>query len=157
MTRVLLVAGLLLAFVAPLSAQDKKDPPKDPPAKPDTTKPDPGKPDTTKPDPAKTDPAKPTTTVRARGTLPQNWKQLGLTDEQKQKVYQIQTEFREKIDVLQKQVSDLRTAERKELDTVLTDPQRARLKEIVGGKVPGTDPKPAGAETKPGTEPKPDK
>jgi Spy/CpxP family protein refolding chaperone len=119
--RLLVVTGLVLAFIAPLSAQDKKDPPKADSTKTDTAKPD---------------------APKARGTLPQNWKQLGLTDEQKQKVYQIQTDHRAKIDALQKQISDLRAAERKELETVLTDAQKARLKEILTNRAPASE-KPA--------------
>ena len=57
MSRLLLVAGLLLAFVGPLSAQEKKDPPKDP-----------AKPDTGKTEPATTEPAKTETTAKARQT-----------------------------------------------------------------------------------------
>ena len=50
---------------------------------------------------------------RLRGQLPQSWGKLGLSDEQKQKVYKIQGEFRPKIDALQRQIAELRNQERK--------------------------------------------
>jgi len=133
-----LAAALLLAPAA--LAQEKKDPPK-----PDDTK-----------------PGAPTETPAARGTLPQNWKALGLTDEQKKKVYAIQSSYRTKLDDLERQVRELRAQERAELEKLLTDAQKARLKEIIAGKVPGGgDPTPpAGAKppeggTKPPDGPKP--
>jgi Spy/CpxP family protein refolding chaperone len=83
---------------------------------------------------------------RMRGQLPQNWGKLGLTDEQKQKVYKVQNEFRPKIEALQRQISELRDQERKELETVLTADQKKRLREIVAGRVP--------SETKPNNDAK---
>jgi TolA-binding protein len=60
---------------------------------------------------------------RMRGQLPQNWGKLGLTDEQKQKVYKVQNEFRPKIEALQRQISELRDQERKEFQTRRREPQ----------------------------------
>ncbi len=74
------------------------------------------------------------TPVRARGTLPPNWSKLGLTDEQKQKVYSIQGEYRTKIDALNAQIKALRKQEGSEMAKILTDAQRARLREIVDAK-----------------------
>ncbi len=76
-------------------------------------------------------------TTKMRGQLPQNWGKLGLSDEQKQKVYHIRGEYQTKIDALRKQLDDLREKERKELETVLTEAQKERLREIVAGKAPG--------------------
>jgi Spy/CpxP family protein refolding chaperone len=75
--------------------------------------------------------------TKMRGQLPSNWSKLGLTDEQKQKTYRIRNEYRTKIDALQRQVEELRNKERKELETILTDAQKARLREILAGKTPG--------------------
>lgn len=74
--------------------------------------------------------------AKMRGQLPQNWGRLGLTDEQKQRVYKIQNEYGTKIDALQKQIEELRTKMREERDNVLTDAQRARLREIASSKAP---------------------
>src|SRR5262249_52454864 len=64
---------------------------------------------------------------KAKGTLPANWSKLGLTDEQKQKIYSAQAEFRGKIDELEKQVADLKKQQRMAMEKVLTDAQKARL------------------------------
>jgi peptidoglycan hydrolase CwlO-like protein len=82
---------------------------------------------------------------KMRGQLPPNWAKLGLSDEQKQKIYEAQNKFRAKIDALKKQIAELQDQERKDMEAVLTAAQKARLREIVSGKVPG-DEKP---ETKP--------
>jgi hypothetical protein len=84
--------------------------------------------------------------------LPQNWAKLGLSDEQKDKVYSIQGEYKSKIDDLVKQINELRKKEREALDSILTEGQRTRLKEILLERVPGTKPgsKP---ETKPDSKP----
>jgi TolA-binding protein len=77
-----------------------------------------------------------TTTTKVRGQLPQNWGKLGLSDEQKQKVYSAQAKYRDKIDSLKKQIAELQDKEKKEMEDVLTSAQKTRLREIVTGKVP---------------------
>jgi Spy/CpxP family protein refolding chaperone len=74
--------------------------------------------------------------AKVKGQLPPNWSKLGLTDEQKQKVYEAQGEYREKIAELEKQIKDLRKQERTAMEKVLTDAQKARLKEILLEKAP---------------------
>jgi Spy/CpxP family protein refolding chaperone len=74
--------------------------------------------------------------AKLRGQLPQNWGKLGLTDEQKQRVYRIQSEVRSKVDALEAQIADLKEKERKDLEGVLTAAQKARLREILAGKGP---------------------
>src|SRR5262249_43233947 len=75
---------------------------------------------------------------KARGTLPQNWGKLGLSEDQKSEIYKIQTEYRSKIEALEAKVKELRKQQTAALDKVLTDSQRARLREIIASKVPGT-------------------
>ena len=77
------------------------------------------------------------TPTKVKGVLPANWGKLGLTDEQKQKVYKVQNDFDAKIAALDKQIKDLKAQERGEMEKVLTDAQKARLKEILLDKVPG--------------------
>jgi hypothetical protein len=74
---------------------------------------------------------------RAHGSLPPLWSRLGLTDEQKQQAYSIQTEYRAKIDDLERQVRKLRKDERAEMEKVLTDAQKARLRELISERAPG--------------------
>jgi hypothetical protein len=73
----------------------------------------------------------------ARASLPANWAKLGLTDDQKQKILATRTEYRTKIDALQREIKDLQKKELDECVKVLTDAQKARLKEIAAEKVPG--------------------
>jgi hypothetical protein len=85
---------------------------------------------------------------KAKGQLPQNWSKLGLSDEQKQKVYTIQTQYKEKIEALEKQLGDLKKKQMDEMSKVLTAAQKARLREIVSEKV-GADDKPDDKPSKP--------
>jgi Spy/CpxP family protein refolding chaperone len=72
-----------------------------------------------------------------RGQLPQNWSKLGLSDEQKAKVYAIQAEYKAKIDEIKKQMEELQKQERRALEAVLTPAQKNRLRELLLEKVPG--------------------
>src|SRR5262245_5070390 len=74
-------------------------------------------------------------TTKFKGVLPANWAKLGLTDDQKQKVYKVQTEYNDKIGALEKQIKDLKATEKGEMEKVLTDAQKARLKEILKEKL----------------------
>lgn len=85
--------------------------------------------------------------AKLRGTLPPNFRLLGLTEEQKQQIYRIQNDYDAKIAALEAQIKKLKTEERQAIEKVLTDAQRARLREILkekGGIVDG------GAESKGG-------
>lgn len=72
--------------------------------------------------------------TKLKGQLPANWGKLGLTDEQKQKVYKVQADFDQKMAALEKQLKDLKSQEKAEMEKVLSDAQKARLKEIILGK-----------------------
>lgn len=85
--------------------------------------------------------------VKVKGTLPANWSKLGLSDEQKQKVYTAQSEFRGKIAELEAKIKELKKQEREELEKVLTDAQKGRLKELLLEKAP-TDKKKEKTESK---------
>ena len=92
------------------------------------------------------------TAVRAddppkKGQLPPNWAKLGLTDKQKTEIYEVQSDYKSQIDALQKQIAALREKERTALFTILTDAQKARLKEILLEK--GSDTKPEKSSSKP--------
>ena len=79
-----------------------------------------------KKDPPKTEP-------KAKGFLPQNWGKLGLTDAQKQDVYKVQAKYRDEIDKLQAKIDDLKATQKKDMEKVLTDEQKKRLREILTG------------------------
>jgi hypothetical protein len=67
---------------------------------------------------------------RVKGMLPQNYKKLGLTDQQTQEIYRIRGRYGAKIDALKQQIAELQEEERAEAEKVLTDAQKARLKEL---------------------------
>ena len=71
---------------------------------------------------------------KAKGQLPMNWKQLGLTDDQTQKVYKIQAKYGEDIDKLDLQIKELKAKITKERNEVLTADQKKRLEEILKTK-----------------------
>ncbi len=84
----------------------------------------------------KADPPKPTA-----HTLPQGWKALGLTDEQKKKIYAIEDDYNPKIAALQKQIDDLKSKEKADKYAVLTEEQKKRLKELRDAKDGGPEEK----------------
>jgi hypothetical protein len=94
--------------------------------------------DTTKDAPPKDGPT-------PKGTLPANWKKLGLTADQVKQVYKVQDTYHTKIDALKQQIDDLKKAEKGELEKVLTPAQKDRLREIILGEAPkdGAAPKDA--------------
>ena len=91
-----------------------------------------------KPSDPKTTKVDPKVEPKAKGQLPQNWKQLGLTDEQVQKVYKVQAKYNDDIEKLEAQIKDLKVKMSKERSEVLTAEQKKRLEEILKGKI-GTD------------------
>ena len=72
--------------------------------------------------------------AKLKGQLPPNWKKLGLTEDQVQKVYKVQADYDSKVEALQEQIKKLRQEEKGDLIKVLTDAQKSRLKEINEGK-----------------------
>ena len=80
-------------------------------------------------------------TPAPKGQLPAGWKKLGLTDEQTKAIYKIQGDYRPKIEELEQKIKDLRAEELVKEVAVLTDAQKARLKEIAEEKIPLDPPK----------------
>jgi hypothetical protein len=70
---------------------------------------------------------------RGKGTLPANWKKLGLTQEQEVKIRNISLEYRVKIQDLEKQIDDLKTRQKREQFNVLTEDQKDKLRKLVVG------------------------
>jgi hypothetical protein len=67
---------------------------------------------------------------KVKGTLPTYYKQLGLSDTQRQKVLKVRAEYKEKIDDLKKKIEDL-SAEREEAtEKILTPEQIKELKRL---------------------------
>ncbi len=70
---------------------------------------------------------------KARGVLPQHYRQLALSDEQRQTIYKIQNEYSDKIDDLQKKIDDMKAERNAKYLKALTKAQRDRLEEIKKG------------------------
>jgi hypothetical protein len=74
-------------------------------------------------------------TTKGGRSLPPNWGKLGLSDDQKKEVYAIRGKYSVQIAQLEAQIQMLRKKEQTELTKVLTDDQKARLKEILTSKI----------------------
>lgn len=85
----------------------------------------------------KDDPKKDEPAAKYKGQLPANWKKLGLTDEQTQKVYKVQARYGEKIDALEEQIKELKAKLTKERYEILTSEQKKRLDELNKAKAGG--------------------
>jgi hypothetical protein len=72
--------------------------------------------------------------TKTKRSLPAGWGKLGLSDQQKQRIMQIQAGMGGRIEMLQKQVKDMQEAEKRAMYQVLTDAQKAQLKEIIASK-----------------------
>jgi Spy/CpxP family protein refolding chaperone len=71
---------------------------------------------------------------KVKGQLPPNWKKLGLSKTQIEKVYDVQTKYRTKIKALEQQLDDLKAQRQKELLTVLTPDQKQKLSALTTGE-----------------------
>jgi hypothetical protein len=65
-----------------------------------------------------------------RKSLPAGFKRLGLSPEQIKMIDKVRAQYGAKIEALQQQINDLKEKERSELYDVLTDAQKARLREL---------------------------
>jgi TolA-binding protein len=71
---------------------------------------------------------------KLKGFLPANYGKLGLTDVQKQRIYRVQADFKDRIAELQAAIEKLRKEQREKIEAVLTPEQMKRLKEIRSGE-----------------------
>jgi hypothetical protein len=77
--------------------------------------------------------------TKLKGKLPAHFKKLGLSDQQTQQIFKIEAGYVDKIEALQKQLADMKKAEHQEIDNVLTDEQKAHLKELLTADVGSKD------------------
>lgn len=59
--------------------------------------------------------------------LPANYAKIGVSEEQRKKIYEIQGKYNDQIAALQKQLADLRAKEKAEVEAVLTPEQKKAL------------------------------
>ena len=67
---------------------------------------------------------------KAEGRLPSNYGKIGLTDEQKKKVYDIQDRYDEEIKELEKKLADVKAKQTAEYEAVLTSNQKESLRTL---------------------------
>jgi hypothetical protein len=72
--------------------------------------------------------------LKLKGTLPPNWKKLGLTDVQVQGIYKVQAKYHDEIAKLESKIRELRAAREKEERALLTADQKKLLEDILLGK-----------------------
>ena len=94
---------------------------------------------------------------KAKGQLPAHFKKLGLTDKQIKEIYKIEAEYHEKVVALQQQIDDLKRAEHLDVDNVLTEEQKAHLRELLTAEVPEKDKTTPPVTDKPAPPPDKDK
>lgn len=70
--------------------------------------------------------------IFTKGRLPSNWSKLGLSDDQKIKIYTIQGNSKIKIEELEKQIADLKAKQKQEMIKILTEEQKQKLLEMLG-------------------------
>lgn len=69
--------------------------------------------------------------IVVRTSLPRNWAKLGLTQGQKDSVYEIRKGYAVKKAMLERQIEQLKTEEAKEMAAVLTPEQKATLEKLL--------------------------
>ena len=77
--------------------------------------------------------------------VPPGYAKLGLTDQQKERLYKIQAEYYPKIHDLEKKADDLRARREKEFESVLTAPQKRLLADAEQKKKAAAEAKKAAA------------
>jgi len=75
--------------------------------------------------------------AKGKGQLPQNWSQLGLTGDQKDKVYKLQAKYNADIDKLDAEIKEMKAKLTKERFEVLTAEQKKALEDILKKKSGG--------------------
>ncbi len=65
------------------------------------------------------------------GRLPAHYGKLGISTEQRTKIYGVQASYKKQIDDLQKQIDDLKAKQDAEVEAVLTPDQKKKLDEIL--------------------------
>lgn len=65
--------------------------------------------------------------ARSGDRLPANYAKIGVSDEQRKKIYEIQNKYDEQIAALQKQLAEIRAKELAEVEAVLTPDQKKAL------------------------------
>ena len=100
--------------------------------------------------------------IIVKAQLPRHFKQLALSETQRKAVYKVRGKYAAEIEKLKQQIAALQEQETADLENILTDAQKARLKELRAGTTgkekepkekPAVTEKPAAAAEKPAAKP----
>lgn len=67
-------------------------------------------------------------TAKSGDRLPANYAKIGVSEEQRKKIYELQNKYDDQVAALQKQIADLREKEKADVEAILTPEQRTALK-----------------------------
>lgn len=67
---------------------------------------------------------------KAKGRVPAYFAQVGLSGEQKEKIYSVQADYNSKIGELKKQIAELTSKRDAEVESVLTETQKKQLDDL---------------------------
>lgn len=79
---------------------------------------------------AQNDPAE-TPAKKTQRRLPNHFSKLDLSDQQRDKIYDAQAKYNSKIDELEAQIEQLKTARKQEVESVLTSSQKQKLQTLL--------------------------
>ena len=69
--------------------------------------------------------------VSSGDRLPANYAKIGLSEEQRKKIYEVQNKYEAQIDTLEKQIADLKAKQKAEVEGVLTPEQQKALQTAI--------------------------
>ena len=69
--------------------------------------------------------------VSSGDRLPANYAKIGLSEEQRKKIYDVQNKYEAQIDTLEKQIADLKAKQKAEVESVLTPEQQKALQTVI--------------------------
>jgi hypothetical protein len=78
--------------------------------------------------------------AKITGQLPPGWKDLNLSAVQREEVYKINAEAKDKVDKLEEEIKKVKAEQVKKRLAVLNEEQRKKLRDTVGGDEPPKKP-----------------
>lgn len=80
--------------------------------------------------------------------LPANYAKIGLSEDQRKKIYEVQNKFEAEINTLEKQIADLKAKQKAEVESILTPEQHKALQTAIEDSKKKTAEKKKAAEAK---------
>jgi hypothetical protein len=77
----------------------------------------------------RTEPTEEQTRKPPRGRVPAGFVKIGISEKQREQIYEIQARYREQVEELLEQLEELKAQEAEEIHSILSDRQKAALQE----------------------------